>query len=207
MITHQKTKAFKLVKRSFSNAQKLSSASAQAKNLKQSARKFKLVKGKMSSLKLASQNHRTPPPKSLPKKVPRYHQNFKELFPQDNIEELKKLKIRFKVRGQRETVYEYVTQKEFNLITEANGLGNAKPPRPRKGASEEPPNPNSLRFPAEFRKKKKKSSGKSAAKKVDSGSVSLKKKDKKSKLRKGKLRAKIREVLAADSPEFYPGYE
>jgi len=90
--------------------------------------------------------------------VPRYHKMLRESFPNDCIQKLKKAKIRVKVRGEKETVYEYLTHEEMR---ETSGVMIEMIPRKLRNEYAPEPKPNCLRFPKEFKKKKvsKKSGG------------------------------------------------
>ena len=81
--------------------------------------------------------------------IPKYHQILKTLYPKDYVHNLKKSKMRVKVRGKKETIYEYLSVEETNASKEV--LDDFIPRRMKRPCPE--PNPNSLRFPKEFRKK------------------------------------------------------
>jgi len=65
----------------------------------------------------------------------------------------KKAKIRIKALGQKVTIYEYMTISEYDLLVK-----EALEMIPRSSAKPmmNEPNPNSLRFPAEFKRRRKK---------------------------------------------------
>jgi hypothetical protein len=80
--------------------------------------------------------------------------------------------MKVKVRGKKETIYEYLTLEETQASKEV--LDDFVPRRMKRPCIE--PNPNSLRFPKEFRKKGAKKKRKEASRKKklrDLGSVCL----------------------------------
>jgi hypothetical protein len=81
--------------------------------------------------------------------------------------------MKVKVRGKKETIYEYLTPEETQASKEV--LDDFIPRRMKRPCIE--PNPNSLRFPKEFRKKGAKKKRKEASRKkrklIDIGSVCL----------------------------------
>jgi hypothetical protein len=81
----------------------------------------------------------------------RYHQALRESFPNDCIQKLKRAKIRVKVRGEKETVYEYLTQAEMRTTSE---VFTERIPRILRDGFAPEPKPNGLKFPKEFKKKK-----------------------------------------------------
>lgn len=125
--------------------------------------------------KLRSSQSQVPKKLSVKNKstVPKYHQILKTLYPKDYVQNLKKSKMRVKVRGKKETIYEYLSPEETRVSKAV--LDDFVPRRMRRACIE--PNPNSLRFPREFRRKsmrkKRKEEKRKKRKLQDMGSVCL----------------------------------
>lgn len=183
------TQKFKLVK--------LKSNSHKFKPGKQNRKNFKECK----SEKPAPKNYSTFTTSHLPKsglnkpkatekkkssKVPRYHQVLQNSFPKDfNNSNMKKVKIKVKVKGDRETLYDYLDKTEIALTTQ---IMNERMPKKIKvkikGMKEvKEPNPASLKFPKVIKKLlKKEKKERQAQNKKSKKEVKMKRKQKMKKM-------------------------
>lgn len=112
------------------------------------------------------------------KGIPRYHQTLQKSFPEDfNSSAMKRVKIKVKVKGDKETFYDYLDK---NDIAQIALIMNERLPRRVKmkarGQKEaKEPNPASLKFPKVIKKLLKKEKKERQAHKRKEGKKSRKK--------------------------------